>query len=297
MSDNTNLHNALKNKNDEFFTRYVDVDKELENYKEYFEGKTVYLPCDNERSSFWSYFFANFSKLKLKRLIATSLGEPAITEYIDAYSSPKKWQLETDGNFLGGECQSFLRQCDIVVTNPPFSLYRQFVLSIIAEKKDFLLIGNENSVSAKEIFPLFKEEKIHYGYNSVKSFMKEDGAIQEFGNICWFTNLPIKSSVKFSPINSISWETFKHYDNYAAINIDKVKEIPTSCPEVMGVPITYLKKHNSERYEILGMASGAAKAHKLYGSVEYTPNPNDRGGAAMVDGQRKYTRIFIKERN
>lgn len=294
---NDNLHSALKNKDDEFYTLYEDVEKELANYN--FEGKRVFLPCDTKESAFWEYFSENFSVLKLQSLRALHLEEP--TSYILAINRAAsgaahvcKKYLTDNGDFFGQEGQKLLYECDIVITNPPFSRYREFVNSILAAGKDFILIGNENSTTAKDIFPLFQQNKIHYGYNSVKSFMRPDGTKQAFGNVCWFSSLPVSRPDQFNATAELG--EIQHMDNYEAANFDKLKDVPQNYNGIMGVPITYLKKHNPDKYFILGLASGAAKKNKLYGEVPYIENKNDRGGAAMVDGKIKYTRIFIKEK-
>lgn len=204
--------------------------------------------------------------------------------------------LDFNGDFFSENCDFLWKQIDIVITNPPFSLYREFVKTIFAHEKQFLLIGNENSTASRDLFPLFKGEQIHYGYNNVKQFVRADGERQTFGNISWFTNLPTKKSNCFVPTNTAPETAFQHYENYDAINIDRVKDIPAHCSQIMGVPITYLKKHNPERYEILGLASGISRREKLYGEVPYTLNTEDHGGNPMIDGKRKYSRIFIREK-
>lgn len=291
---NENLAAALKNKNDEFYTLYEDVEKECSQYD--FSGKVVWLPTDDEESSFWQYFSSNYDKLGLKGLFATHI-QPDNSYMLVGGDVPQRVvPLDFNGDFFSENCDFLWKQIDIVITNPLFSLYREFVKTILAHEKQFLLIGNENSTASRDLFPLFKGEQIHYGYNNVKQFVRADGERQTFSNISWFTNLPTKKSNCFVPTNTAPETDFQHYENYDAINIDRVKDIPTHCSQIMGVPITYLKKHNPERYEILGLASGISRREKLYGEVPYTLNTEDHGGNPMIDGKRKYSRIFIREK-
>lgn len=295
MNQNENLHKALKNKNDEFYTRYEDVEKECSLYASQFEGKIIFLPADDETSAFWKYFNNNFDQLKVKGIVATHLEEEGNSYALGRFGSMTQTvPLRDNGDFFGKEAQSLLAICDIVITNPPFSLFRKIVNSIASHQKKFLLIANENTIGSKEIFPMFMNNDIFFGENSVKSFIQPDGTEKTFGNIIWLTNLEIQNKKKIVPSALLQEKIF--YDNYQAINIDKVKDIPKDYFDVMGVPITYLKKHNSDLFEILGIASGISKANKLYGEVIYYPNDKDRGGAPLIDGKIKYTRVFIKRK-
>lgn len=296
MNQNENLHKALKNKNDEFYTRYEDVEKECSLYAPQFEGKIILLPADDETSAFWKYFNDNFEKLKLKGLIATHLEESNSYALGRSGSTIQTASLRDNGDFFGKEVQqSILPLCDIVITNPPFSLFRKIVSSISSHKKKFLLIANENTIGSKEIFPMFMNDEIFFGKNSVKSFIQPDGTEKVFGNIIWLTNLETSHSKKIIPTALLQNKVF--YDNYQAINIDKIKDIPKDYYDVMGVPITYLKKHNPALFQILGIASGISRTNKLYGEVVYYPNDKDRGGAPLIDGEIKYTRVFIKRKD
>lgn len=167
---NENLHNALKAKNDEFFTLYEDVEKECSNYIPHFSGKVIYLNCDNENSQFWKYFFTNFTLFKLKRLIATYLDKENITYKIwsDDGINIHRTPLISVGDFSSEECQEILKATDIVVTNPPFSRFREMVTLILRHEKKFLLIGNENTFASTEIFPLIKDNLIWTGFNKVR---------------------------------------------------------------------------------------------------------------------------------
>lgn len=293
---NENLYWANKLKDDEFYTLYEDIEKELRHYN--FEGKKIFLPCDTEESAFWEYFSDNFSQLKLRSLYALHLEEPktyvlTISKKSGGVLETTKDYLSSNGDFFGERGQALLRECDVVVTNPPFSRYREFVSSILAAGKDFILIGNENSVVAKDMFPLFLQDKIHYGYNNVKLFMRPDGTTKTFGNVAWFTSLSVSRPDRFNA-TAESGE-IQYMENYEAANFDRLRDVPKDYEGVMGVPITYIKKHNPDKYTILGLASGSSRKYKLYGPVPYHPHPNDKGGAAIVNGKNKYNRIFIQK--
>lgn len=293
---NENLYWANKLKDDEYYTLYEDVEKELQHYN--FEGKRIFLPCDTKESAFWKYFSENFSTLKLLSLRALHLEEPtsyvlAVNQATSGSAHVCKKYLTNNGDFFGEMGQDFLQECDIVVTNPPFSRYREFVNSTLAAGKDFILIGNENSIVAKDMFPLFQQNKIHYGYNNVKCFMRPDGTTTTFGNVAWFTNLPVSRPDRFNATAEPG--EIQYMENYEAANFDRLKDVPKDYEGVMGVPITYIKKHNPDKYTILGLASGSSRKHKLYGSVPYHPHPNDKGGAAIVNGKNKYNRVLIQK--
>lgn len=225
MSQNENLHKALKNKNDEFYTRYEDVEKECSLYEPQLEGKIIFLPADDETSAFWRYFNDNFEQLKIKGLIATHLEEEGNSYALERFGSVTQTvPLRDNGDFFKKEAQSLLSLCDIVITNPPFSLFRKFIDSISSRQKKFLLIANENIIGSKEIFPMFMNNEIFFGKNSVKSFIQPDGTEKVFGNIIWLTNLEIQNENKLIPVRPLQEKVF--YDNYEAINIDKVKDIP-----------------------------------------------------------------------
>ena len=191
------LENAKKQKNDEFYTRYEDIEAEVMKYRRYFRDKVVYLPCDDpadKKSEFWSFFVDNFDAFELKKLIATHYSEDgkAYKIWIDGDTTGDGYvddgdalqeDLEGNGDFHNKECLEILKECDIVCTNPPFSLFRDFIDLIIKNNKSFLVIGNQNAFTYKEIFKLIKENKIWTGYNMVKQFIQPDGSIKKFGNI------------------------------------------------------------------------------------------------------------------
>ncbi|SMN01465.1 Modification methylase EcoRI [uncultured Candidatus Thioglobus sp.] len=294
---NTNLHKANKAKKDEFYTQLADIEKEVIHYKKHFKNKVVLCNCDDPRvSNFFHYFSYNFEKLELKKLIATCYKnqemdlfsqhdcEKAIyLEYEGDKNNNKIPDTEeigikyfkSDGDFRSDECIELLKQADIVVTNPPFSLFREYVTQLVEYDKKFLIIGNMNAITYKETFKLIKENKLWLGA-SIHSGDREFGVpkdyplhaassrIDENGNkfirvkgVRWFTNLDYKERHE----DLILYKTYNQadypkYDNYDAINVDKTKEIPIDYAGAMGVPITFMDKYNPEQFEILGITAG-----------------------------------------
>lgn len=302
MSDNKNLHKANKEKNDEFYTMLSDIEAELQHYEHHFKDKVVYCNCDNpEWSNFWKYFKDNFKRLGLKRLIATYYDNDNQVYRTDLINDTKnelnRFPLKGNGDFRSQECIDILKEADIVVTNPPFSLFREYVGQLMEHEKKFLIIGSQNAIVYKNFFPYIKNNKIWMGYNNVKQFIDEKKLIKKFGNICWYTNLEIEKRNKpidlVKKYNSID---YPKYDNYDAININKIKDIPCDYYDVMGVPISLLEKYAPEQFEIVGIAAGNTKVNGFYYSVPYLPNPKDRGGCGVINGKRIYTRILIKRR-
>jgi hypothetical protein len=286
---NKNLHRAKLNKKDEFYTQLSDIERELKHYKKHFKGKVVYCNCDDPRiSNFFHYFSYNFEKLGLKKLITTCYknqerdlfshndSEQAI--YLE-YNGDKNGNnipdieeigvnyLEGDGDFRSEESIELLKQADIVVTNPPFSLFREYVSQLVEYEKKFVIIGHQNALTYKEIFPLIKENKLWLGYgfkggashfinkhyeNYATATDKKEGMIRVSG-VVWFTNLDIsKRHEDLILYKQYHPEEYLNYDNYNAINVDKTKEIPMDYKGVMGVPITFMNKYNPEQFEILG---------------------------------------------
>lgn len=258
---NANLHKAKDAKNDEFYTQLTDVAKELMHYKAHFKDKIVLCNCDDPTwSAFWKYFHLNFAELGLKKLISTHYDREEATykmEYTGGDDNDievgVKTPLEGNGDFRNKECLDLLDECDIVVTNPPFSLFREYVAMLMEHEKKFLIIGNKNAITYKEFFPLLKDNKVWIGCTNVKEFLQPDGSIKKFGNIGWFTNLDVaKRHEKLILWKKYTPEEYPKYDNYDAINVDKVSEIPCNYDGVMGVPITFLDSYNPEQFEILG---------------------------------------------
>lgn len=296
---NDNLHSALKEKNDEFFTFYEDIELECNHYIDFFNNKIIYLNCDDEDSNFWKYFFNNFKNFNLKELWATHLdsAQSYLLKTIDGININKEY-LKGNGDYNSDECLNLLTKCDIVITNPPFSKSKEFISLIVKYNKYFLVIGNENAFSSTLIFPLLKDEKVWTGFNKVKTFFTPENEKQSFGNILWFTNIPINKNI---PLINCTKEydpsIYLKYDNFEAINVDAITDIPKNYIGVMGVPISYVGKHNPKQFEILGLAAGNTKNNHLNFSVPYTPHQLDRGGCGIVNNSiRKYTRVFIRRK-
>lgn len=320
MAGNNNLNKAKSAKKDEFYTQLSDIENELRHYKEHFKGKTVLCNCDDPRvSNFFHYFSYNFEFLGLKKLITTCYKnqdmdlfsrnecESAIwLEYIGDRNggrmpSPEEigiHRLNGDGDFRSAECVELLKEADIVVTNPPFSLFREYVAQLIEHEKKFIIVGNQNALKYKEIFPLIKENRLWLGmeYGNMKFIVPDEYEMRatrswrdadgnnwrSLGNSCWFTNIdnkrrsqPIVLWQKYNP------EDYPAYDDFDAINVDLVNEIPCDYYGVMGVPITFLYQYNPNQFEIIGeLNHGCDNKYDL--------------GKPMVNGEQKYVRILIK---
>jgi hypothetical protein len=301
-SKSSNLAAARTAKEDEFYTQLADIERELSNYREHFRGKIVYCNCDDPRvSGFVHYFSYNFEKLGLKKLIATCYrnttpdlfsqndSEQAIKlEYSgdknkSGVPDPNEFEvelLEGDGDFRSRESIELLKQADIVVTNPPFSLYREYLNQLMQHEKKFIIVGPQSAISYKGIFQLLKDGKMWLGTKSGamkfrvpesrdddKVIEDEDGnKWQNFGNICWYTNLDVarrhEDLILYQKYNS---DDYPKYDNYDAIEVSKVANIPSDYDGVMGVPYTFFDKHNPEQFEIIGITKAWFEmASKIY---------------------------------
>ena len=317
---NTNLQMAKNAKDDEFYTTYETIEKELVHYKHHFENKIVLCNSDNPfESNFCKYFLRNFNVLKLKRLICTSychsksltknfigngkklplsvdngyildttkfcnddeeLSEDYITTFLKNSQTIRK--LNGNGDFRSQECLQYLKICDIVVTNPPFSLFKELLMEIMKHNKDFLLIGNQNALTYKEIFPLIQNNKVWTGYQfgemefrvphdseprAMRFWIDANGQRwRSMGNAMWLTNLDIERRHKIVPLTKrYTPETYPKYDNYNAINVKKITDIPYDYSGIMGVPITIINKYNSEQFEIVGEANhGSDNEYDLF---------------------------------
>jgi len=252
---NINLSKARKTKNDEFYTFYEDVEKEVNEYKDYLENKIVYCNCDNPKySQFWKYFKDNFRELKIKKLISTYLSDNIAYKTVYNGTTIEKTKLSGNGSFESEECLSILKEVDVVITNPPFSIFSEYLSSLINNNKKFLVIGNKNAVIYKDVFPYIRDNKVSLGFNNITKFYQPDGEIKKFGNIGWFTN--IKSKYKKKPLlltEEYNNNKYKKYYNFDAINVDRLVDIPKDYCDVMGVPITYIDYHNEEMFDIVGI--------------------------------------------
>lgn len=329
-SKNTNLNSAKSAKKDEFYTQLPDIERELRHYKDHFRGKTVYCNCDDPRvSNFFHYFSHNFEDLGLKRLITTcyksqdidlfSQGRAASAVYL-IYDGDKNGnkvpdpdeigihKLKGDGDFRSAESIALLRQADIVVTNPPFSLFREYVQQLVDHEKKFLIIGNVNAVTYSGIFRLIQENKVWLG-PSIRSGDREFAVPEEYPlaaagfriaddgqkfirvkGVRWFTNLDYADRHEDLVLYKIySPDAYPKYDNYDAIEVSKTADIPVDYDGVMGVPITFLDKHNPNQFEIVGAteSEGVGFSNGLW-------DRNSPAKQGLVRGQRVYKRLFIR---
>ena len=318
-SANANLHKAKNAKNDEFYTQLTDVSKEMMYYKEHFKDKIVFCNCDDPAwSAFWEYFHLNFAELGLKKLISTYYDKTKPT-YKMEYSGGDdndikagvKTPLEGNGDFRNKECLDLLDECDIVVTNPPFSLFREYVAVLMEHKKKFIILGNMNALTYKEIFPLIRDNQLWYGasiHSGDRKFYVPDNypleaagcGVDEDGKryirvkgVRWYTNMDYSARHEELKL----WKTynesdFPKYENYDAINVNKYSEIPVDYNGVMGVPITILDFYCPEQFDILGISASwdetdIMKCLKLSETHRHAP---------IMNGKEVYRRIFIRKK-
>ena len=313
MARNANLSNAKKAKNDEFYTRLEDIEKELNEYDPVvFKDKVIFCNCDDPTSSnFWIFFHMNFNRLGLKKLITTHYNMDGSPSYAMEYSSkdPKddidfdkgtKIPLKGDGDFRSDECIDLLKKSDMVVTNPPFSLFREFVAQLDQYNKQFIVIGNKNAITYKEIFPLIKDNKLWLGFSQPKEFGTPNGMTKKINGLTrWFTNVDIKK--RHHKLETVyRWrkrkekypDLYPKYDNYDAIEVGKVLQIPLDYDGTMGVPITFLDKYNPDQFEILD-ARKYTKLDRL--KTKHTALIKDKDSS--INGKPKYARITIKNKH
>ncbi|MCX6053189.1 MAG: adenine-specific methyltransferase EcoRI family protein [Campylobacterales bacterium] len=282
-ASNSNLRKANKEKNDEFYTQLPDIERELKHYQDHFKGKVVFCNCDDpQESNFFRYFALNFEHLGLKKLITThfekekpsyklelkeDLNGDGKIDALDKFKTP----LEQNGDFRSNECIKILEEADIVVTNPPFSLFRDYVAQLDEYGKKFIIIGHQNATKYKEIFKLIKDNKLWLGYGfhgGAAHFINKhyedyatasdhkDGMIRVSG-VTWLTNLEFKKRHEDLILYKKYNETeYPRYDNYDAIEVCITKDIPMDYNGIMGVPITFLAKYNPDQFDIVGMTSG-----------------------------------------
>ena len=296
-SKNKNLHKAKKAKNDEFYTQLSDIENELKHYKKHFKDKVVFCNCDDpEESNFWHYFSENFEHLGLKKLISTHFEQDKPSYKLEITKDENgdgkinkldtvKTPLKQNGDFRSPECIEILKEADIVVTNPPFSLFREYVAQLIEYEKKFLIIGDINkATNVKDIFQYFLENKIWFGITKPKSFILPDGTIQKFGKTCWYTNFNHKKrNEEVILVKNYNEKDYPKYDNYDVIEVWPAKNIPVDYPGIMGVPISFLDKLNPEQFELLGMCNDVY----WRGDCECL---------AKINGKGKYARLLIRNK-
>ena len=297
--NNSSLQSAKKSKNDEFYTQISDIEKELNYYDGHFKDKIVFCNCDNpEWSNFWKFFTLNFDYLGIKKVISTHfevnkpsyklefIGEKDANGGFVTINTP----LEQNGDFRSPECIEILKEVDIVVTNPPFSLFREYIAQLVEYDKKFLVIGNYNSITYKEIFKLIKYNKLWCGISPRSiNFIDPDGKLLSV-NASWFTNLSHKKrNEEFILYRQFNKADYPKYDNYDAIEVSKVKDIPMNYEGAMGVPITFMDKFNPDQFEIIGMAEDNGKGFS--GGIWDGKNPH-----CVINGKNMFKRIFIKNK-
>lgn len=343
-NNNKGLSSAKTNKKDEFYTQLSDIANELEHYKEHFKGKTVLCNCDDPRvSNFFQYFALKFETLGLKKLITTCYKNQDMDLFSEhkaeraiylVYEGDKNGNgipdpeeigikhLKGDGDFRSKECIELLKEADIVVTNPPFSLFREYVATLVKYDKKFIIIGHQNAIKYKEIFPLFQENKMWLGYgfkggaayfisrydDTAVAGEHKEGMIRVSG-VVWFTNLPIKKrNEELILTETYSPEKYPKFENFDAINVNKTLDIPKDYDGYMGVPITFIDKYNPNQFELIGV--GIANLGLSIGIQPYKPEHKEYrkkvqkrgavdGDLYMMDNGEvivPYTRIIIKKK-
>ena len=324
--NNKDLHAARKGKNNEFYTQMADITKEMNNYTDHFKGKIVYCNCDDPKESkFFDYFTKRFHGLGLNKVITTCYKNSNWKHFSKHNSDQAVWleykgdliegkrkpdldktsvkPLIEDGDFRSDECVALLKEADIVVTNPPFTLFRDYIELLMNNNKKFIVLGNMNAITVKSIFPYFKQNKIWYG-PSINSGDREFGVPDDYPltaagcrtdengkkfvkvkGVRWFTNLDFKQRYEDIPLTQ-TYSPSKHpnYDECDAINVDAVDDIPRDYKGVMGVPISFMDKWNPDQFEILGLDD-----HTL----EF---PKWRGRGPNLNGEPRYRRIMIRNK-
>lgn len=315
MAKNSNLRSAKSAKNDEFYTQLTDIEKELKNYKQHFKGKVVYCNCDDARdSNFFKFFSLSFEHLGLKKLICTGFkaegkgvaliyeGDKNGNHMVDK-EEINVVELEGNGDFRSAECIEYLKEADIVVTNPPFSLFREYVAQLMEYGKKFLIVGNNNAITYKEIFPYIKDNKLWLGVSPRSmEFIRPNGEVDSV-NASWFTNLDHKKrNLPLDLYKTYSNEYYPKYDNYNAIEVSKTCEIPMDYDGVMGVPITFLDKYNPNQFEIVGFFNNYkpdtadTSIGMIYGEAVQIKTTKSLFRGPVVKGEAKYFRILIRHK-
>lgn len=305
---NKKLTAAKKAKNDEFYTQYKDIDKEVSIYFDYnndvFRDKTILLPCDDpEWSNFTKYFVDNFERFGIKKLISTSYSASGNGKI--SINSEQWHYLNGNGDFRSAEIKRLRDEADIIITNPPFSLFREFLAWIVEANKLFLIIGNINAVTYKEVFPLIKNNQMWLGaIKRVRDFINPDGLTKKLGNSNWFTNIqhgrrhqPLQlmtmaDNLKYSKHKEIKGASgYQTYVNYDAIEVPFTDAIPSDYDGVMGVPISFLDKYCPEQFEIVGASESEGKgfSNGLWNEMSKIAQP-------VIKNEKTYKRLFIRHR-
>jgi addiction module RelB/DinJ family antitoxin len=351
---NATLNRAFIVKKDEFYTQYEDVAREMVKHREQLKGKTILCNCDDPfESAFFRFFVLYFDKLGLAGLTSTCYADSPIAgreyplegvtgaykavvtevpdeslerpdgsldlELLFAMQGNSLEYLSGNGDFRSDECEALLKKADIVVTNPPFSLFREYISLLERYKKDYIILGNMNAATYKEVFPLFRDNDVWYG-ESIRSgdrkfYVPDNYPLNASGcgiddkgrrfirvkGVRWFTNLdtsrrlePIVLTCRYTP------DEYPHYENYDAIEVGRTQNIPVDYDGIMGVPITFLDKYCPEQFEIIMLANGNARTNvssKTLADVKYHPHPEDRGGVGIINGRRVYARILIRRKS
>ena len=322
--NNESVTRARREKNDDFYTRIEDIEEEMWEHRDFLKGKIVYCPCDkvfNEgRSEFVNYFTSLFHTLGLKKVIFTQYNPHGVGykaewdlekcgykwEYNGEYEGNKFideseidfYPLKGNGSFDSRECREIMKECDVVITNPPFSRFRDFINQIISLGKHFIIIGPDDAITYKEVFPLILNNRVWLGYSRPKAYKiladkadpndkaqyEVDGVVyKKFGKTCWYTNVEHKKRIVKIPLTKrYTPEEYPHYDNYDAIEVGSYKDIPVDYDGVMGVPISYLEHYNPNQFQIVG-------------AYNYSKDYNGKTWNAKLFGKYKYKRLLIKK--
>lgn len=337
MAGNKSLKKAKDAKNDEFYTQIEDIEREMKHYRDHFKDKTIFCNCDDpEYSNFWRYFQLNFYELGLKKLISTHYEAEKPSYRMDIVSTDNgeqcgipdyvKTPLKQNGDFRSPECIEILKEADIVITNPPFSLLREYIAQLIEYDKKFIIIGTLNAIHYKEIFPLIQDNKMWLGngFNGGNAYFitkhkreyangvyNEETGLVKFRNVIWLTNLEIpKRHEEMILYKAYKADEYPKYENYDAIEVGKVADIPCDYYGKMGVPDSFLQNYNPDQFEIVGYGRG-----DFIPEIECVPEDflkvyRNQGGRGHItagmkslcyyDKNRKacfpYSRIIIKRR-
>ena len=281
MSHN-HLSNAKRAKNDEFYTRRVDVDAELAHYTSTFGGKVVYCNCDDDGSAFKDYFIENFNAIGLQGLYCSGIAGECYE-----YDGSSATISRIDGDFRSSDSKAIMKKADIIVTNMPFSLSRMFFAQMLEHGKDFIVIANKNAISYKEVFPAIKDGMVRLGYTAPNYFQTPSGELVNLSGLCkWFTTLATPNKTYPTFTFSVSDRPYRFFDRYPALNVDRTGEIPTDHHGLMGIPISALDKLDLEKFELVDLIA-------RYAVIDHT---YDAPGHQLteINGQPRYSRIIIK---